>query len=175
MLEEIAGACGGDLRRARARIQRQADEIGTGFRIPGESEERAWPLSPLPLMIDEHEWAKIADGVVQRAELMELLLEDIYGAQRLTGNGLLPAALLNGSPHFLRPMVGLPPPGGHQLHFYAVDIGRGPSGEWRVLADHTRTPTGAGYALENRLAVARVFDTLQSRLNILRLAPFFAD
>ena len=175
MADEVARASGGDLAQARARIQRQADEIGTGFRMPGESEERKWPLSPLPLMIDAREWAGIADAVVQRATLMEVLLEDIYGAQRLMGSGLLPAALLNGSPHFLRPMVGLQPPGGHQLHFYAADIGRGPGGEWRVLADHTRTPTGAGYALENRLAVSRVLPGLQSRLNIERLAPFFAD
>ena len=175
MANAIWSASGGDLSVARARIQRQADEIGTGFRVPGESDERRWPLSAMPLMIDAAEWAVIADGVVQRAELMEMLLADIYGAQRLTGNGLLPAALLNGSPHFLRPMVGLQPPGDHHLHFFACDIGRGPGGGWRVLADHTRTPTGAGYALENRLAMARVVPDLQSQLNIERLAPFFAD
>ncbi len=175
MADEVAMASGGDLNQARARIQRQADEIGTGFRMPGDSDERKWPLSPIPLMIDAREWAGIADAVTQRATLMEVLLEDIYGAQRLMGSGLLPAALLNGSPHFLRPMVGLQPPGGHQLHFYAADIGRGPNGEWRVLADHTRTPTGAGYALENRLAMSRVLPGLQARLNIERLAPFFAD
>ena len=175
MADEIAVASGGDLAQARVRIQRQADEIGTGFRMPGDSDERKWPLSPVPLMIDAREWAGIADAIKQRATLMEVLLEDIYGAQRLMGSGLLPAALLNGSPHFLRPMVGLQPPGGHQLHFYAADIGRGPNGDWRVLADHTRTPTGAGYALENRLAVSRVLPGLQARLNIERLAPFFAD
>ena len=175
MADEVALASGGDLHQAHARVQRLADEIGTGFRMPGDSDERKWPLSPIPLMIDAREWAGISDAIVQRAMLMEVLLADIYGAQRLMGSGLLPAALLNGSPHFLRPMVGLHPPGGHQLHFYAADIGRGPNGEWRVLADHTRTPTGAGYALENRLAVSRVLPGLQARLNIERLAPFFAD
>ncbi len=175
MVHEVAEASGGDLLQARLRIQRQAEEIGTGFRMTGESEERKWPLSPLPLMIDAREWAGIADAVAQRAALMELLLQDIYGAQRLIGNGLLPSALLNGSPHFLRPMVGLMPPGGWHLHFYAADIGRGPDGEWRVLADHTRTPTGAGYALENRLAVSRVLPGLQTRMNIERLAPFFSN
>ena len=175
MADEVAAANQGDLTQARQRIQRQADEIGTGFRMPGDSDERKWPLSPIPLMIGVREWTGIADAIIQRAGLMELLLADLYGAQRLVGNGLLPAALLNGSPHFLRPMVGLQPPGGYQLNFYAADIGRGPDGEWRVLADHTRTPTGAGYALENRLAVARVLPGLQARLNIERLAPFFAD
>ncbi|MFM9977722.1 MAG: circularly permuted type 2 ATP-grasp protein [Sphingomonadaceae bacterium] len=175
LFDEIAAATGGDLAAAGSRMQRQADDVGTGFRVPGESDARKWPLSAIPLMLPQREWSGIADAIVQRAELMELLLADIYGAQRLTGNGLLPAALLNGSPHFLRPMVGLAPPGGHHLHFYAADLARGPTGDWRVLADHTRTPTGAGYALENRLAVTRELPRLQTALNIERLAPFFAD
>ena len=174
MLTEVANASGGDLAQLKARAERQADEIGTAFRMPDESEERRWPLSPIPLMIDEREWRRIADGIVQRAALMELLLADIYGAQRLVGNGLVPAALLNGSPNFLRPMVGLPPPGGHHLQVYAADLARGPSGVWRVLADHTRNPVGAGYALENRLAASRVLPGLQARLHVERLAPFFS-
>ncbi len=175
MLAEAALASDGDLTALRARAERQADDIGTSFRVHGEEEERRWPLSPLPLMIGEREWRGIADAIVQRASLMELLLADIYGAQRLVGNGLVPAALLNGSPNFLRPMVGLTPPGGHHLQVYAADLGRSPAGEWRVMADHTRNPIGAGYALENRLAVSRVLPGLQGRLNIERLAPFFSD
>lgn len=175
MLEEVAAASDGGLGHAHARIQRQADDIGTGFRLPGDADHRQWPVSPLPLMIGGAEWAGIEAAIIQRATLMELLLGDIYGPQQLVAEGDLPAAVINGSPLFLRPMVGLAPPGGHHLHFYAADIGRGPDGGWRVIADHTRTPTGAGYALENRLAVSRVFERLQTRLHILRLAPFFAD
>ncbi|MEP6785123.1 MAG: circularly permuted type 2 ATP-grasp protein [Sphingomonadales bacterium] len=175
MLSEVAEAADGDLTSLRIRAERQAADIGTGYRTGNGAEDRRWPLSPLPLMIPEREWRGISDGIVQRANLMELLLADIYGAQRLVGNGLVPAALLNGSPNFLRPMVGLPPPGGHHLQVYAADLARGPKGDWRVLADHTRNPVGAGYALENRLALTRVLPGLQSRLHIERLAPFFAD
>ena len=175
IFDEVAAASGGDLRELRQRAERQAGEIGTAFRMPGDAEERRWPLSPIPLVIDGEVWAGIARGVEQRATIMELLLADIYGAQALVGNGLLPAAVLNGSPNFLRPMVGLPPPGGHHLQIYAVDLARGPSGRWRVLADHTRNPVGLGYALENRLAASRVLPHLQERLNVERLAPFFAD
>ena len=175
MLTHVAASADGDLAALKQRAHRHAHDIGTSFRIAGERDERRWPLSPLPLLIDERTWSGIAAGIAQRAQLMELLLADIYGAQRLIGNGLVPAALLNGSPNFLRPMVGLPPPGGHHLHVVAADIARGPSGEWRVLADHTRTPIGAGYALENRLALSRVLPGLQGALNIRRLAPFFAD
>jgi uncharacterized circularly permuted ATP-grasp superfamily protein/uncharacterized alpha-E superfamily protein len=175
MLGEVAVASDGNLKVAQARIARQVDEIGMGFRMPGDDEGRKWPLSALPLMIDADEWARIADGVIQRATLMEMILADLYGPQRLTHGGLLPAAVVNGSSHFLRPMVGLAPPGGYHLHFFAVDLGRGPNGNWRVVEDHTRTPTGAGFALENRLALTRVLDGLQGRLHVERLAPFFAD
>ncbi len=131
-------------------------------------------LSPVPLLIDGPEWRRLADGLTQRAELLELLLDDIYGQQRLTGNGLLPGAIVCGSPHFLRPLVGMRPPGGRHLHLYAADLIRDAQGQWRVVADHSRTPAGLGRALANRLAVSRAMPGLAERLHIERLAPFFA-
>lgn len=172
-LEELAGGSGDDLAHARGRAQRHAEDIGTGFRIPGEIEERPWPLSPVPLLIAKAEWEGIATGVAQRADLIESVIADCYGEQRLVAGGYIPAALVTGSPFFLRPMMGLVPPGGYHLNFVAVDLCRGPSGEWRVLADQLRAPVGAGYALENRLAMSRMVGGLQSRLNIERHAPFF--
>ena len=174
MLEELAAVAGDDLSLARERVQRHAEDIGTGFRIIGESEERPWPLSPVPLLIEADEWDRIAAGIVQRADLLERVIADLYGDATLVSRGLIPAALVGGSPFFLRPMAGLVPPGGHHLQFIAVDLGRGPTGEWRVLADHLRSPAGAGYALENRLAIARTLGGLQARLNVQRHAPFFA-
>ena len=174
VFEELAAVAGDDLGHARERVQRHAEDIGTGFRIIGESDERPWPVSPVPLLIGQQEWAGIAAGAAQRAELFETILTDLYGESKLVERGIIPAALVAGSPYFLRPMVGMAPPGGHHLHFMAVDLGRGPTGEWRVLGDHLSTPTGAGYALENRLAVSRTMGELQSRLNVARHAPFFA-
>ncbi len=164
----------GSLARMQDRVGRQVKELGTAFRLPGEANERAWPLSAVPLLIGEDEWETIAAGIRQRAELLELTLADIYGPQSLVRNGTLPAALVAGSPHFWRSMIGVPPPGGRRLHIYAADLARGPDGEWRVLADHARAPAGAGYALENRLAASRVMGSLQTRLNVARLAPFFS-
>ncbi|PKP92858.1 MAG: hypothetical protein CVT77_07315 [Alphaproteobacteria bacterium HGW-Alphaproteobacteria-16] len=174
VFEELAGRAGDDLPSARESAQRHAEDIGTGFRIAGEGEERPWPLSPVPLLIGQGEWDGIVAGVTQRAELFETILADCYGDQRLVTDGRLPAALVTGSPYFLRPMVGLTPPGGYHLNFVAVDLCRGPGGEWRVLADQLRAPVGAGYALENRLAMSRMLGGLQTRLNIARHAPFFA-
>jgi uncharacterized circularly permuted ATP-grasp superfamily protein/uncharacterized alpha-E superfamily protein len=172
--EELAVAAGDDLSHARDRVQRHAEDIGTGYRLQGDSDERPWPVSPIPLLIGEDEWAGIAAGAAQRAALMEAVLTDLYGAGDLVASGAMPAALINGSPLFLRPMVGLTLPGGYQLQFVAFDLGRGPDGGWRVLADHLRSPAGAGYALENRLATSRTLGGLQGRLNIQRHAPFFA-
>lgn len=174
MLTELAAVGSHDLGHARERVRRHAADIGTGFRVTGEAQERPWPVSPVPLLIAAHEWAGIAAGITQRAELLEAVLADLYGEGRLVAEGRVPAALVAGSPGFLRPLVGLAPPGGKHLHFVAVDLARGPTGEWRVLADHLRAPAGAGYALENRLAVSRTLGGLADRLNIQRHAPFFA-
>ncbi|HTG39156.1 circularly permuted type 2 ATP-grasp protein [Sphingomonas sp.] len=175
LFEELASNVGESLEDALDRAQRQADDIGTGFRVAGDSDERPWPLSPVPLLIDSDEWAGIRAGVVQRAELLEMIVADLYGPARLVAQGLIPAAVVTGSPYFLRPMQGLVPPGGHHLNVVAVDLCRGPTGEWRVMADHLRGPVGAGYALENRLAIARTMGGLQARLNVERHAPFFAS
>jgi len=174
VLEEIATVAGDDLASARERVQHHAEDIGTGFRIAGETEERPWPLSPVPLLIEGDEWAHISAGIVQRAQLLEHVVADLYGPAKLVETGLIPAALVTGNPFYLRPLAGLALPGNRHLHFVAFDLGRGPTGEWRVLADHLRGPTGAGYALENRLAVSRAFGGLQAKLNIERHAPFFA-
>jgi len=175
LFDGVATITEGRLRRLQDRVAHQVEEIGTAFRLPGDTRERRWPSSAVPLLIGEDEWRGISEGIVQRADLLETILGDIYGPATLVRDGHLPAPLVTGSPHFWRSMIGMPVPGGHHLHIYAVDLGRGPDGEWRVLADHVRPMAGAGYALENRLAASRVMGSLQTRLNIQRLAPFFAS
>ncbi|WP_419807449.1 circularly permuted type 2 ATP-grasp protein [Sphingomonas sp.] len=174
MFEELAAVASDDLAHARERVRRHAADIGVGFRITGEPDERPWPVSPVPLLIAADEWDMIAAGVAQRAGLLEAVLADLYGAQRLVADGRVPAALVAGSPAFSRVAVNLLPESGRHLHVVAFDLARGPDGEWRVLADHLRAPAGAGFALENRLAVSRTLGGLQDRLNVRRHAPFFA-
>jgi len=173
LFDGVAALTGGRLARLQARVARQVDEIGIAFRLPDDPAERAWPVSAIPLLIGEREWAGIAAGVAQRAELMERLLADLYGPARLIADGHLPAAAVTGSRHFHRAVIGVEPVGGYRLHIVGVDLARGPDGEWRVLADHLRAPVGTGYALENRLAAARATGPLHARLNLQRHAPFF--
>jgi uncharacterized circularly permuted ATP-grasp superfamily protein/uncharacterized alpha-E superfamily protein len=154
---------------------RRIRNMGMSYRVQGESAERSWPLSRMPLLIPEAEWREIARGVEQRAELFERVLADVYGDGALVKEGLLPAAAVTGSADFLATMRGVTPPGGRWLRLYAADIGRGPDGRWWVLGDRTQAPSGSGYALENRLVVSQAFPSLYSEMNVERLAPFFRE
>lgn len=154
---------------------RRIDDMGISYRVHGEAKERSWPLGRLPLLIPESEWRDLAAGIAQRAELLDRILHDIYGDARLVAEGVLPAAAVAGSQNFMRPMCGVAPPGGRWLRFYAADLGRGPDGNWRVLGDRAQAPSGAGYALENRLVLSRALPSLYRDMNVERLAPFFRD
>ena len=171
----LAELCGGRLGDIHQRLQHEATDLGMTFRLSGEPDERSWPVSPMPLLIGTEEWAGLTKGLVQRATLLEQVIADLYGPQTLVRDGHLPAAVVAGSPHFSRKMHGVAPPKGRYLQVYAVDLARGPGGEWRVLADRLRLPTGIGYALENRLAISRTTGTLLSDINARRLAGFFAE
>ncbi len=163
----------GNLASVQSDVDRQAQELGMAFRVAGDEEERPWPLNPMPLILAAEEWARIEAGLVQRAELLEHLISDIYGEQKLVRDGHLPAAVIAGSAHFARRMVGMQPPGGHHLHVCAFDLARGPDGEWRVLMDRARLPIGIGYALENRLALNRATGGLAGQLGARRHDDFF--
>src|SRR3982751_3468534 len=137
--------------------------------------ERAWPRAHVPLIIDEDDWSQITHGLVQRAELLEKVVADIYGDNHLVARGMLPPELIARNPEFLRPVVGIKPASGHYLHFCAFELGRGPDGGWWVLGDRTQAPSGAGFALENRVATTRALSDIYGRMHVHRLAGFFRD
>ena len=135
--------------------------------------ERPLPLDPIPLVIAENEWAQIEKAVAQRAGLLNAMLFDLYGKQRLVYEHHLPPALVFGNPEFLRPCFGITPPDGVHLHTYAADLARSPDGRWWVIADRTQAPAGMGYTLENRLVSARTLPTVFSQYRVRQLARFF--
>jgi uncharacterized circularly permuted ATP-grasp superfamily protein/uncharacterized alpha-E superfamily protein len=140
-----------------------------------EGKERGWPLAHVPLVIDEADWNRITAGLTQRADLLERLMADIYGPHDLVKRGLLPPELIARSGEFLRPMVGVKPASGHYLQFCAFELGRGPDGGWWVLGDRTQAPSGAGFALENRVATTRALSEIYASMHVHRLAGFFRD
>ncbi|MGA7490525.1 MAG: circularly permuted type 2 ATP-grasp protein, partial [Xanthobacteraceae bacterium] len=175
LLALLAGLGGSEIGRRFAAADRHLHESGVFYRVYEDAAgaERPWPLSHVPLLIAASDWQVLEGALIQRAELLEAVLADAYGPARLVREGRLPAAAMAGNPEFLRPLVGVTPRGGAYLRFYAVDVGRSPAGHWWVLGDRTQAPSGAGYALENRLALSRAMPDLYRELKVQRLAPFF--
>jgi uncharacterized circularly permuted ATP-grasp superfamily protein/uncharacterized alpha-E superfamily protein len=164
-----------ELGRRWSRAERRIRENGITYNIYSDplGANRPWKIDIVPLLISADEWRFIEEGIIQRAQLLSLVLEDLYGSQDLVAQGHFPAALLYANPAFLRPLVGVPVPAHSYLHMLAVDLARSPDGQWWVLADRTQAPSGSGYALENRTIVSDVLPNLFRTSNVLRLAPFF--
>ena len=164
-----------ELRHRWSRAERRIRENGITYNIYGDPEgaNRPWKIDLVPLLIQADEWRLIEAGIIQRARLLNLLLEDLYGPQNLLRDGHFPAALLYANPAFLRPLVGVKVPAETYLHMLAVDLARSPDGTWWVLANRTQAPSGSGYALENRTIVSDLLPELFRTSNVHRLAPFF--
>jgi uncharacterized circularly permuted ATP-grasp superfamily protein/uncharacterized alpha-E superfamily protein len=175
LLSMLAVLGGDEINRRFAAADRYLRGSGVFYRVYEDAAdlERPWPLSHIPLLIEASEWKELEAGLTQRAELLEAVLADSYGPATLTREGRLPAALIAGNPEFLRPLVGVAPPGGAHLRFYAVDVGRGADGRWWVLSDRAQAPSGAGYAIENRLALSRAIPDIYRTARVERVAPFF--
>ena len=171
--DKMAGLGSDDIARRFETIERNIREQGVSYRAYGETVDRIWPLSHMPLLISEKDWAVIEAGVIQRAEVFAGLLADLYGPGQLVKDGCLPAAAVTGSADFLHPMIGVAPRGNHYLSLFAADLGRGPDGQWWVLNDRAQAPSGLGYALENRVNLSRAFQSIYRDMNVRRLAPFF--
>lgn len=164
-----------ELKKRFARADRYLRDAGVYYRVYDKAgtNEREWPLAHVPLLIDETEWETISAALIQRADLFEEIAADIYGPNTLIERGLLPPGLIASSPEYLRPFAGTKPAGGHFLHFCAFELGRGPDGGWWVLGDRTQAPSGAGFALENRVATTRALSEIYGEMDVHRLAGFF--
>lgn len=174
-ITHLAGLTPEEVATRFARGDRYLRDAGVFYRKydTSGSSERNWPLSHIPVIIHESDWKEISDGLRQRADLLEAMLKDIYGPNKLVSDGYLPASLIAQNKAWLRPLVGVTPVSGHYLNFIAFEIGRGPDGHWWVLGDRTEAPSGAGFALENRTATSRVFPNFYARSEVYRLAGFF--
>jgi len=175
LIDRLASDGPDAVRRGVELARRLIIENGVTYNVYADSQgrDRPWVLDPLPLLLTADEWREIELGVIQRACLFDALLGDLYGRQQLLADGTVPAELPFGHPNFLWPCHGIGATGGNRLHLYAVDISRSADGRWWALADRTQTPSGPGYALENRQIVSRVFPDLLSDLGVRSLGGFF--
>lgn len=163
------------LDRGVAQVARQIRRDGITHNVFGDqgAAPRPWSLELLPLIIDSADWAVIEAGVVQRAQLMQAMLADAYGPQRMLHEGLFPPALLLRHPGYLRSMRGVEPAGGLRLHLVAFDLVRAPSGQWQVLGCRSQSPSGLGYVLHNRLVVSRQFPDAFRELRVQHIASSY--
>src|SRR5690349_5498155 len=163
------------VRRSLELTRRLVVENGVTYNVYADPQgaDRPWALDPLPFVLPAAEWQTIEAGVAQRARLLNALLSDLYGQQRLIAEGHIPAELPFGHPNYLWPCHDLRPADGTWLHVYAADLARAPDGRWWLLADRTQAPSGAGYALENREILEQVHAETIPDMGVRRVRGFF--
>jgi uncharacterized circularly permuted ATP-grasp superfamily protein/uncharacterized alpha-E superfamily protein len=173
-LEEFSGT---ELQRRWDTCQRLVHEQGITYNVYGDPRgmEHPWQLDPIPFLIAPDEWRALEAGLIQRAMLLNKILADCYGPQDLIRTRWLSPALVFAQPDFLRPCHNVRAAGETFLHFYAADLARSPDGRWWVISDRTQNPTGAGYALANRLVASRILPEPFRDNHVHRLAGFFRD
>lgn len=175
LFDQLQRSTPAQLIQRQALLARQIQENGVTYNVYADPKgaDRPWELDLLPHVIAADEWQRLSAGIAQRARLLNAVLADLYGPQRLISAGLLPAELVFGHNNFLWPCQHVTTPEQTFLHLYAVDLARTPDGRWWVTADRTQAPSGAGYALENRTIVSRAFPELYRDLKVQHLAGFF--
>ncbi len=163
------------LREREQKARRILRDDGATYNIYGREPAPSsnWELDPVPYIIDSEDWGGIEAGLLERAELFNLVLRDLYGPRTLLRHGALPPEALFSHGGFLRACQGIQLPGEHELILHAVDMVRQRGGNMCVLSDRTQAPSGAGYVLENRTVMSRVFPSLFRDSHVHRLASFY--
>nr|WP_114970778.1 circularly permuted type 2 ATP-grasp protein [Rhodoferax ferrireducens] len=153
-------------------LERQIRDNGVTYNVYADEggPQRPWSLDLFPLIIEPDSWQQIEAGVLQRMRLLERLIADVYGSQQLLAQGLLPPALVQGHPGYLRAMHGVNPVGDTHLHIAAFDLAHGPDGNWWLVSQRCQAPSGLGYLLENRLAISNQFPEAFQSMRVQRLA-----
>jgi uncharacterized circularly permuted ATP-grasp superfamily protein len=169
LAEELARLTLEELEERRHAVDVSFTHQGIGFTVYGQEEglERIFPFDLIPRVVPAAEWDRLERGLIQRTTALNLFLHDVYHAQRILADGRIPAELLFGARHFERAMIGVDPPGGVYAHIAGIDVVRDERGEYLVLEDNLRVPSGASYMLENRQAMKRTFASLFARYGVL--------
>lgn len=146
-------------------LEARSDALGRAFIDQGitfslSGQERPFPLDLVPRVISAAEWTRLERGIRQRVQALEMYLDDIYGEQEILRDGVIPRRLITSCEHFHREAVGIVPPNGVRIHVAGIDLVRDGQGNFRVLEDNLRSPSGVSYVMENRRTMARVFPNL---------------
>jgi uncharacterized circularly permuted ATP-grasp superfamily protein len=155
---EVAPTDASELKARSDALGRAFIDQGITFSLSGQ--ERPFPLDLVPRVISAAEWTRLERGITQRVKALEKFLDDIYGDQEILRDGVIPRRLITSCEHFHREAVGIVPPNGVRIHVAGIDLIRDDRGDFRVLEDNLRSPSGVSYVMENRRTMARVFPNL---------------
>ena len=155
---ELAPSDTSELAARSEALGRAFTDQGITFSLSGQ--ERPFPLDLVPRVIAAAEWSKLEKGIKQRVKALEMYLDDVYGDQEILRDGVIPRRLVTSCEHFHREAAGIVPPNGVRIHVAGIDLIRDDKGDFRVLEDNLRSPSGVSYVMENRRTMARVFPNL---------------
>ena len=159
LLERVTSLPEGELARRQKAAELDLLNLGITFTVYGDEAgtERIFPFDILPRIVGAADWTTIERGLKQRIQALNLFIDDIYHAQRIVKDGVVPADLVLSARNFLQPCVGLNPPQGIWCHISGIDLVRDRGGQLYVLEDNLRCPSGVSYVLENRQVLKRTF------------------
>ncbi len=143
-------------------------KMGVTFNVysDGRGTERIMPFDLIPRILSADEWLILEKGLKQRITALNLFLADVYGDQKILKDGIIPAEIVLSASGFLKPCIGLQPPKGIWCHITGTDLVRDRSGQWYVLEDNLRCPSGVSYVLENRRVMKNTFPVVFDTMNI---------
>ena len=162
------------LEQKQTEIDWRLEDNGVTYNIYNDPEgnNRRWNLDPIPLVLTSTEWEEISKGLKQRAKLLNLIFKDLYTEQRLIKEGIVPAEIIFAHKSFIPEVFNFENKDYYSMRFYATDISRGPNGKFWVINDRTQSPSGLGYAIENRLTMNSISNDLYPNIEILKMAKF---
>ena len=177
LLENLAEIGSDDLTARQADIDWLLSENGVTYNVYNDPKglNRPWNLNIVPFLIHQKEWVDIEKGLQQRAEILNLVLKDIYGKRELIKNGIIPYEIVFAHRGFLRPCDQIQYKTAKNLLIHSADMARGPDGRMWVVNDRTEAPSGMGYALENRFTTSRVLPDIFKKINVRQPSDFFND
>jgi uncharacterized circularly permuted ATP-grasp superfamily protein/uncharacterized alpha-E superfamily protein len=165
------------LEQKQIEIDWRLEENGVTYNIYNDPEgtNRRWNLDPIPFVLKNEEWEEVSKGLKQRAKLLNLIFKDLYTEQRLIKEGIIPAEIIFGHKGFIPEVFNFENTDYYCMKYYAADISRGPNGKFWVISDKTQSPSGLGYAIENRLTMNSILNDLYPKVEILKIAKFIED